>query len=819
MATNGACFEEEIGGPRTPENLIAFPQDGIVHTATKVIWKWAPCGAYAPQYVRVPSWLVEGLFAQCCVPVPEELTDLCFLTQCLDVKRFISDALEVLIDKGLFKNPDSSEDDDSDIVFEENDAIYLRARELILQHFDNEALQIRKTSFEWLEGHTPGAPRASEIDWLHSVSLRDLTARTGNLYAYVALMRIVGPRSTERTRLTPGETFYVVVAGQTGGQLGTAMRTHYFDARAGEASDLPASFLAAKLPDFLIETAWPFAYDVCFEEQISFAFDLPKRATWKKMTRLEWVSAVQARLPATLRGHCPKLYALFEDWLDSPGALVAAVQTIGDLILPGDDVDKLPLARIDEVETGLADALGDLIDTECEQGESTQAIYKKVRERLQEKRQHEKRETSASGPSDSSDDTMRGPKPGQIQRGQVHPSFVRLESKWRPKLEAGNMPVEDSLQFIAECFEATSVLPKAALLASKGTRASLYVGSNGTEFLALVASKRELMPLYLARSVAFDDETGEVPKELMDVELDDVTTRYACDFEIWSIDVLNKVALMLRGEEAGTTFAMHNTKSLFNTIEGMLLVKEYLGKLVSSLGWPDKVTAEEGWTFKQLMSELLKILKHVMALPAEQQKRGFALIDDFAAKAIRQGALAGKKIVYGLLPAEEFLRAFLKADTKEYRQIKQCGTSIKESAAFMRDTGGIFTAKPQAATVATFGVAGSSQTPPIKPNPRKPTKGPKKTGAGTPAKVGAPTPKGPKKARKEPYRGATIGTFPSGSGNALQMELALWPYDDGTFSLGARRERANREPNGRMSTDKKEAPPIRDHRTEREGNA
>ena len=752
--------------------------------------------------------MVESPFEDCPVADPDSLETHKFGTKCLDVSRFLAPAWDFLIDHGLLEDPEA-EDDDTDIVFKSKDQLKLKAKEIIQQHLDDPLLQVDTNSFEWLEGFTQSAGLATEIAWFMGISLRDLTMTTHNLLLYTQLNRMLGPRSTEVIRVTPGSTFYMMVGGLTGGLLCTAMRAYYLGTGSGATCDqLPPGLLAGKLPDFLLESSWPAHYDVHFNDQLSHALDLQKRAGWKQMTRAQWMAAIQNRLPDTLRGHFATLYLMLEDWMDLPIRLSQAVQTLGDLVLAGNDVDKLPFMRLAEVEEAIEADFGDLIRADCEGQESTQTIFGKVHERLLERRTQARDNYAAR---EGSDDLLRGAKPGQIAKGLNETSFVQLENKWRSKLEAGHMSVEETLQLITDCFGAKNVMPKAVLFASKGTRLAIYTGASGSEFLVLLSAKRGLLPLYWCRSVAYDAELGEVPKELLDLELSEKTSRHIADFELTAIDLLNDVVLLIRGEEAGTSFAKHNTSAIYHTSEGLQYVKEFMGRIVASMGWPSDVPSSEGFTFRAMVSQLIKIERFVSALPPDQQKRGHAVLDDFAVRGINQGAKDGKELTYGLLPAEEWLGPFLRADRKVYRDIVQCLDGMQSSATFFRQTSGIFVDKPQAATLTCFtaGTTGhQSQAGPSKQRRsgqaaqsqqgNKQRQGQAQKGNKSKQSNGgaAAQAQSSKAAKKAPQKGASKSskassastkpsyTFPAGAGNDMQCAKALWLYDDSSFSIG-----------------------------------
>ena len=77
-------WDENVGGTRNPMNLISFPKDGVVSTATANSWPWKASGAHTPSRCVVPSVYVEALFRLVPVPDPIKIITEMFMTKCLD---------------------------------------------------------------------------------------------------------------------------------------------------------------------------------------------------------------------------------------------------------------------------------------------------------------------------------------------------------------------------------------------------------------------------------------------------------------------------------------------------------------------------------------------------------------------------------------------------------------------------------------------------------------------------------------------------------------------------------------------------------------
>ena len=112
-------YDEELGGPRDPNNFLSFPKHGAFHKATARALPWTEGEAAGDARVKVPSVFVEGLFRLAPTGEPEQMHDpnggpeaWTMLTHSLGVDEYLSDALELLLAEGLLKN-----EDDEDVEF------------------------------------------------------------------------------------------------------------------------------------------------------------------------------------------------------------------------------------------------------------------------------------------------------------------------------------------------------------------------------------------------------------------------------------------------------------------------------------------------------------------------------------------------------------------------------------------------------------------------------------------------------------------------------------------------------------------------------
>jgi hypothetical protein len=445
----------------------------------------------------VPCISIEMIFAHAPVPKPEALVAHKFMTKCLHLDKYLGPSLDALIKEGLIHDVDD-EGNQQLHVFDDEHEFYSRCDKIITGMKDDPTFRIGEDSFEWLEGFDASDAQESEQAWFETLSYADLTKDTRDFTLAIDLALIVGPRSTREVRLQPGSTFRTIVGGSSGGQLTDAIKTFYHSAPQGGTTIAP-SFLLQRLPSFLKESQWPRPYKIAHKNWVDYAFDLTWRAMWKRATRQEWAALVHGKLATAIEKYLPTLKTLFLNTLDDPGALVREVQGLGDLVLAGDEGTKLPFWKIEEVEAILKkDHLG-LIESERAAGSTTAAIVEKLTDRLRAAQR------SAKGaPSESKDEEVRGPKPGQLERALAEPSYARLEAAHTARLQDGATTMVEKLTMIKEGFAEATVLPKAVLFATSGTRLTVYVGAGGTDYLSLLHGVRHLLEVYLGQSLAYD---------------------------------------------------------------------------------------------------------------------------------------------------------------------------------------------------------------------------------------------------------------------------------------------------------------------------
>lgn len=128
-------------------------------------------------------------------------------------------------------------------------------------------------SFGKVRGKGPTIFFAGPLDWLNDVTLEDLTRKISNLRGYVDLAKIVVLRAVDSESLRQDSQLRAM-AGELGGrQLMHGLKGFYLSP-APQGFMVQPAFLARRLPDFLVETAWPYPYELHVPDFMESALDL-----------------------------------------------------------------------------------------------------------------------------------------------------------------------------------------------------------------------------------------------------------------------------------------------------------------------------------------------------------------------------------------------------------------------------------------------------------------------------------------------------------------------------------------------------------------
>ena len=810
MGDYDARFDEDRGGPEHPDNLISLAKDGRVHRATRKVWPWRPCGAHDQGRAVVPSIFVEALFRKAPVDRSKLGPRPRVLTHCLGVKEYLGEALEKLVDCGLTSEPGvEGEDDEVEITFSSPTDLYKKADRLVGELQDDPVITVTEASCEWLHGFD-GTAAEQDIAWFAEYTWADACARLGNLEVYITLAFMMGPRMTAAIRIDTSSTCHAMIGAGAGGQLLSAVRAFYYSDQASAPASL--DFLRGRLSDFIVDSRWPVPYRVDYPVWLEYAYDLPKRVKWKSASRQEWAFLVQNKIQRTI-AELPTLNELFMDYIPNEQKLIRETQSLGDLLLPGEQSEKYPFLNIEEVESILTRDFGELVISEREEGSDTLAILTKIRKRLKATR-----EEVSGGDGDATAET-RGPKPGQITRALVAEPYARVEVKHLGTMQ--NSPsVDDKLVVLGEVLTSGSVLPHAVLFASAGQRISGYLGHAGTDFLALLHAERHLMTLLFGQTLVYSEAEGCVPDIFRHYRDPIEETEKTLNFEWTKFDPLNNVILRIRATEAGTVFSKHDPKNVYHDCEMLREIKEYNARRFECIGYARMVKKGEGVSHRQFMDKILTIAKYATGLPPGEQAGAWLLLDDYVERGTQWAQDNGKRTVYGPNPADRVLYAWISQEAEVLDDLEETLEGISMHALHRKRLGSILGAKPRAAPLPgykaltfTSGSTGTSSVQPASSSRKrqKNAKGKSNAGAGgvaasgaviagagagggnsasgAPAAMGSKS-SGKKKANHEDAKAGKQSRTAAGKGH-------IFLYADGSFSIGAHNADSNPLPSQR----------------------
>ena len=171
----------------------------------------------------------------------------------------------------------------------------------------------------------------------------------------------------------------------------------------------------------------PLPYVQCFGQTDDYSFDLPNRAACKTATRSGWLPIVQHqdRLKRTMKLFLPTLWHLLKDYGEEGSRLVRVTQSLGDMLLPTDEGDKYPFAKIIDIERCLLLDYEPMIAAERELGQNSEQILAKLTPRLQAYNR------ALKEPSKEEDQHVKAPKPGAVVRAMTRAAFGRSHQRRR----------------------------------------------------------------------------------------------------------------------------------------------------------------------------------------------------------------------------------------------------------------------------------------------------------------------------------------------------------------------------------------------------
>lgn len=646
-------YDEDQGNPAHAGCFMRLATDTNFYISTEAALPWKePADAPGDAMVVEVIWL-ESLLRKAKVRQSNGLSQMGCLTVVLHV-NFINQALSTLVDEvGLLESEDGDKDSVRDYrSFNELQDSADRCWEKIHSDpdFNGDNIVVDDAAFDALQAFAANTAGA----WLNDVSIGDLAAPVGNLSLYIELMKTVGPHAVQAERNQANTQFAMMTGGPAGGQLAAVVKEYYMGA-AQAAIATPAQMIAYRVPAFFKETQWPFPYGVEFADQRDYAFDLSARAKWNRASRLEWTSLVQSRITTAVE-RLPVLAEVMGDVIADAARLVKEVQRLGDVLLKGDSAHQLPFWRITEIEDYLARNLRGLVVESRAAGADTPQIIDRLLEVVQQEASKDKSERAVEdGPAAHAEYTA--PKRGQIVRALGEQSYAKLERTFLPILQETGQPRKVLTDLLSECFTAESVLPKAVLLATPGTRVSAY--TQQSDFLDLLKDERNGLRLYFGQCMAYDDDLEEVPHNLKTFELERAQFELFRRFEWEKMDPLNTAVLKMRAKEVGTQFRGHDSRQAYHDGDMMAHITIAYSQLFGGLGYPEKVPTEEGLTYAKFMKKMRRFHKSSLAMGQKEARAVLKIMDDYIREGYEVAATHAKGIIYSANPADRKLRAWL----------------------------------------------------------------------------------------------------------------------------------------------------------------
>jgi hypothetical protein len=701
MPTIDLEYDEDRGNSARPDCPLSISREEDFYTATANVMGYETPEDGDDFYAIAPHLAFERLAREARVEDPDGLSGTRLLPACLHV-NFLADVIDAAIELGVLTGGD--EDGDDVRVFATYEEL-LAAFDAVIQENPEEARFLPDSgSFDAYEPFVAGGVG----QWVDAMMLDKVTRRTGSLRQYVELAEIFGPRALQVERNDASSQFAMMVGGADRGLLIQTVKKYYY----GEDSTAAVQFLTGRLQNFLLDTRWESPWDVSSHDPVYYTLDLPNRAKQITASRATWPTLVREKIVKALPRLSP-FDVLLEDVSTQPQVIIRALVAIGDAVLPGENSQKLAFANIITVRDYVAEHYTDYIQEQRRAGKNSAELCKLLLQDITAQGgvapSTEKEVTPHS--EDARRDRIVAPKPRQIRKAMVSPSFVRLASEYVPSLRDGCLSSEATLEMLGDVLTAPTVLPKVVLLASTSSRSSPY--THLSDFLNLLKDKQTNMLLYLGQSLAFDEEEGEVAEHMEQFEYNAREFSLLCAGRWSEMDHLNHVLLALSGEDGGVKFATHDVKRLYH-FEGMYghLIK-HVSKLWWSIGYPKHIDRSRGLTYAGFLRKLQRLVEKSAAMEPEPCSRLLALVDEFAEEGYKRAATNWDLTVYGSSPGDRELGPWLPASEPLLKKIDDLLKELKKTAQFFQRTQGVFQAKRQASMLPGWEQAheGSSQLP------------------------------------------------------------------------------------------------------------
>ncbi|KAL3929824.1 MAG: hypothetical protein SGPRY_001793 [Prymnesium sp.] len=520
-------FDENFGNPPDYRCLVSGARDENLYVATEGSIPWEDPAVGDQTRAVAAAVYFEALLREAPFPDPQKLKGFPYLSSIL-AGEYLIGALTFVVENGLVEAEDGDEESVRD--FRSFDELQQRVDLIVKNRPQEPALQVDDTSWDDLEAVAAGA----RWGWMDALTLDRLTSRERTLRVYGELSLALGPRALEQERGVAGTQFDVVAGSAGGGQLVPSIQDYYVG--KGNAP-IHVSFMALRMQDFWIEIRWPPPFDLSFDSHLEYAFDVVPRSRWARADRREWAALIQNKIVRAI-AKLEALPTVLADFLGDATRLVLDMERLGD-------AQTGFFRRLLEVDEYLQRNFGGRLEEEVSARHTSAQMVATLLALISAINEGTSEKASWQG----SDDVMES-----------------SSSITAPKLlKEPGQPRKEVMDLLAACFAVESVLPKAVLLGTPGTRQAVY--TQASDFLVLVKDERSSMCLCLGRCMAYDDEEEEVPADLMAFQLD------RAQFDL--------VVLKLKAEEVGTSYAHHSSqeaKAIF------LLIDEYAAEVYRVAG-------------------------------------------------------------------------------------------------------------------------------------------------------------------------------------------------------------------------------------------
>ena len=464
-------YDEQRGNPPAPECLVSWAIAEEFYQRTAHVLEWAMPADGDATYRVLPIVRMEAVLKVCKVESPLARPIGGMMEKVLHLFDFIEPAFAQLVAKGWLEDEDGNA-----VAFASREEINESAWSLIKAEPDNPAWVAGPDSFDDLE--PLGA--APTVAWTN-VEIGQLVEKEGTLETYVDLSRILHARDVAANRTRAGRITHIT-ANNTNGLLLHAVANYV---TPGYTVLPHEAYLAARLDEFLTATRWPEIFYFEYDTLAAYAYELPARARVMQATRKEWNAMLSPFLLKAL-GRATVVQKLVSTHGPAIALITREIDRLGDALIAGMDSSKSPMLALKEINELLIDERYDgLIDREIAFGKDSAKVVQAIVELAKSGEQPQKETEATSGVGDE----LVLPKRGQVRKAITDSSMTTLSNAWETTVVQPIVPRVTMLAMLDQCFAAESVLPKAVLIASPGSKLAPILDMS--PFLAALHDQRQ----------------------------------------------------------------------------------------------------------------------------------------------------------------------------------------------------------------------------------------------------------------------------------------------------------------------------------------